>query len=326
MTDSTAAAPESKTPESIQIAGYVQIWVDSFSQVMAQITGAPVPCQMLGEAPADLKPAAEGEAADDKDKEKDDEEKEKEKHKDNLWIVVTSAGALRGEMSFRLSPSSILRLGQAFMSEPPAPDSQLTADHRESVVELMRQVSGIVASGAKARWGEIQLSLEGVAAAPSWAAAESFWLQAGAETPPGMLLEFGLSAALVAELRAGKAEAAKIETAKAETMKAEMAKAAMDSSLEIAPGGSGPAAGALDLLMDVQLAVSMRFGSRRLLLREVLDLSPGAVVELDRRVQEPVDLLLDGKLIARGEVVVIDGNYGLRVSEVSPQAPGRHDG
>jgi len=58
--------------------------------------------------------------------------------------------------------------------------------------------------------------------------------------------------------------------------------AAMDSSPEIAPASTGPAAGALDLLMDVQLAVSMRFGSRRLLLREVLDLSPGAVVELDR--------------------------------------------
>jgi len=96
------------------------------------------------------------------------------------------------------------------MSEPPAPDSPLTPDHRESVIELLRQVSGIVASGAKARWGEIQLSLEGMAAAPSWAPAESFWLQAGAETPPGMLLEFGLSAALVAELRAGKkTEAAK---------------------------------------------------------------------------------------------------------------------
>jgi len=320
MTDPTAAAPESKSPESVQISTYVQIWVDSFSQVIAQITGAPVPCQILGEAPADLKPAAEGEAADkDKAENKDDKDRDdKEKSEDDLWVVVTLAGVLRGEMSVRLSPASILRLGQAFMSEPPAPDSPLTPDHRESVIELLRQVSGIVASGAKARWGEIQLSLEGMAAAPSWAPAESFWLQAGAETPPGMLLEFGLSAALVAERRAGKTEAAKIETAKA----------AMDSSPEIAPASTGPAAGALDLLMDVQLAASMRFGSRRLLLREVLDLSPGAVVELDRRVQEPVDLLLDGRLIARGEVVVIDGNYGLRVSEVSPQAPapGRHDG
>jgi flagellar motor switch protein FliN/FliY len=55
-----------------------------------------------------------------------------------------------------------------------------------------------------------------------------------------------------------------------------------------------------------------------LLLREVLDLNPGSVIELDRKIQEPVDLLLDGKLVARGEVVVIEGNYGLRVTDVSP--------
>jgi flagellar motor switch protein FliN/FliY len=44
------------------------------------------------------------------------------------------------------------------------------------------------------------------------------------------------------------------------------------------------------------------------------------VIELDRRVQEPVDLLLDGRLVAHGEVVVIDGNYGLRVTDIFPMA------
>jgi flagellar motor switch protein FliN/FliY len=68
--------------------------------------------------------------------------------------------------------------------------------------------------------------------------------------------------------------------------------------------------------MDVELAMTLRFGGRSLLLREILDLCPGAVVELDRQVEEPVELMLDGKLVARGEVVVVDGNYGLRVTEV----------
>jgi flagellar motor switch protein FliN/FliY len=77
------------------------------------------------------------------------------------------------------------------------------------------------------------------------------------------------------------------------------------------------------MLMDVQLTMTMRFGSRQMLLREVLDLNPGAVVELDRRVQEPVDLLLDGKLVARGEVVVIDGSYGLRITDVTALGPPR---
>jgi flagellar motor switch protein FliN/FliY len=72
----------------------------------------------------------------------------------------------------------------------------------------------------------------------------------------------------------------------------------------------------LDLVMNVELNVTLRFGQRHLTLREVLDLTSGSVVELDRQVDEPVELLLNGEVIAEGEAVVIDGNYGLRVSEV----------
>lgn len=75
--------------------------------------------------------------------------------------------------------------------------------------------------------------------------------------------------------------------------------------------------GNLKLVMDVELNVSLRFGQRQLPLREVLELTSGSVVELDRMVDEPVELLLDGKVVARGEAVIIDGNYGLRVTEVS---------
>ena len=72
----------------------------------------------------------------------------------------------------------------------------------------------------------------------------------------------------------------------------------------------------LNLVLNVELNVTLRFGQRLLSLREVLDLTTGSVVELDRQIDEPVELLLDGKVIARGEAVVIDGNYGLRVTEV----------
>jgi flagellar motor switch protein FliN len=49
-----------------------------------------------------------------------------------------------------------------------------------------------------------------------------------------------------------------------------------------------------------------------------MELDAGSAVELDRQVQEPADLLLDGRVIARGEVVIVDGNYGLRVLEIVP--------
>jgi flagellar motor switch protein FliN/FliY len=82
-------------------------------------------------------------------------------------------------------------------------------------------------------------------------------------------------------------------------------------SNEIAPDPKN-----LDLVLDVELEVTLRFGQRLMSLREVLELTGGAVVELDRQVEEPVELLLDGKVIAYGEAVVIDGNYGLRVTDI----------
>jgi flagellar motor switch protein FliN/FliY len=72
----------------------------------------------------------------------------------------------------------------------------------------------------------------------------------------------------------------------------------------------------LDLVLNVELNVTLRFGQRQLTLREILDLASGSVVELDRQVEEPVELILDGRVIARGEAVIIDGNYGMRVTQV----------
>ena len=87
--------------------------------------------------------------------------------------------------------------------------------------------------------------------------------------------------------------------------------------------GKKPSICNLKMVMDVELNVSLRFGQRQLPLRDVLELSSGSVVELDRMVDEPVELYLDGKLIARGEAVVVDGNYGLRVTEI-PQPMASH--
>ena len=77
-----------------------------------------------------------------------------------------------------------------------------------------------------------------------------------------------------------------------------------------------PSAENLGLVLDVELNATLRFGQRQLSLREILDLTSGSVVELDRQVDEPVDLILDGRVIARGEAVIIDGTYGMRITEV----------
>jgi flagellar motor switch protein FliN len=76
-------------------------------------------------------------------------------------------------------------------------------------------------------------------------------------------------------------------------------------------------AGNFDLLLEVELDASVRFGSREMELKELLELGPGDVVELDRHVTDPVDLIVGDRIVARGEVVLVNGNFGLRVTEVA---------
>ena len=80
---------------------------------------------------------------------------------------------------------------------------------------------------------------------------------------------------------------------------------------------AGAASAKLDLLLDVELEASLRFGQREMLLRDILDLHPGSVIELDRLVQEPAELIVAGRVIAHGEVVIVDGNYGLRITDIA---------
>lgn len=77
--------------------------------------------------------------------------------------------------------------------------------------------------------------------------------------------------------------------------------------------------GSMDLLFDVQLNLSVELGRTSIPVRDVLQLGPGSIVELDKLAGEPVDILVNGKLIARGEVVVVDENFGVRVTEIASQ-------
>lgn len=76
----------------------------------------------------------------------------------------------------------------------------------------------------------------------------------------------------------------------------------------------------LDLLHDVEMEVTAELGRARMTVRKLLELLPGNVVELDRAAGGPADLLVNGRMIARGEVVVIDENFGIRITEIIPQS------
>ena len=93
-----------------------------------------------------------------------------------------------------------------------------------------------------------------------------------------------------------------------------------DISLPVIPelGDGAPAALPRDLrlLADVEVQLSVQLGRVRLPMRELLTLETGSVVELDRSAESPVDVLVNGTLVARGEVVVIDGEFGVRITSI----------
>ncbi len=72
----------------------------------------------------------------------------------------------------------------------------------------------------------------------------------------------------------------------------------------------------LEILMDIPLEVSVELGRVKMQIREVVELGAGSIVEIDKAAGEPVDVLVNGRLVARGEVVVIDDNFGVRITEI----------
>jgi flagellar motor switch protein FliN/FliY len=77
-----------------------------------------------------------------------------------------------------------------------------------------------------------------------------------------------------------------------------------------------PGAENINLIMDVPLEVTVELGRCVKSISEILDFSPGTIIELDKIAGEPIDVLVNGKFVARGEVVVIEESFGVRVTEI----------
>ncbi len=221
----------------------------------------------------------------------------------DLWFTVAVGGAVQGEMALRLPCVTGIRLAQSLLQETEPPPDVPTSNHKDALEELLRQVAGQAATSLSSTvGGGIQLSLAS-SAAPSWSPSGTKNLHTKDEAGTPVDIEIQVSAALATALVAPPKVAPPAPVA---------ALSPAQAPLE----GTG-----YERLRDVMLDVKLRFGSRRMLLRDVLALSAGVVVELDSNVTSPVDLLLDGRLVARGDVVVVDGKYGLRVTQVLDSSP-----
>ena len=218
-----------------------------------------------------------------------------------------SSSQMAGAQKLTFAQSDLGVLLSIFLSEEIKLSAPLDEMQREAAEELIRQWCGLAASALKQDYGELSFQVAVQDGTPESAGDHACLVRASSG-----------ARAIAAMFDPGEVSMARVADAKPETSPAPPAPISTGKTPsrieELLRQGN------LELLMDVELQVMLRFGSREVTLREVLDLATGAVLELDREVQEPVDLVLNGKVIARGEVVVIDGNYGLRVSEVaSPQ-------
>jgi flagellar motor switch protein FliN/FliY len=290
----TESKPEGKK-DGMEIEAYVRVWCETLASVLGQIVGQTVSLEARTEqAPADTSgvPATV-----------------------EVFLNITLAGALRGEQALSLGTAQARWLAGTLTGESAettgADDPiELTPEQQEAVEEMFRQVAGRVATALKPSWGEVQIHVK-AGGAPSWTAATTASFQSPAGTTPALALELQLSAALVAALRRPDV-AAGAGGATPTPLASPLAGSTTESGEDPSPGSVN-----LDFLKDVPLDLTLRFGQRRMVLREILELGPGSVIELDRHLKEPVELLLDGQVLARGEVVVIQGCYGLRVTQIA---------
>lgn len=86
------------------------------------------------------------------------------------------------------------------------------------------------------------------------------------------------------------------------------------------PDGAGKMSSRMEMLLDVELPVSVSFGRAQLALRDLVKLTTGSIVELNRTIAEPVEVIVNNCVVARGEVVVVEGNYGVRIQQILSRA------
>lgn len=116
---------------------------------------------------------------------------------------------------------------------------------------------------------------------------------------------------------AGQADTPEQDTARPDAADSRRAMRADDSVFKpLADEASSSTPRELDMIMEIPVTLSVELGQTKLTIRELLDLAQGSVVELDGLAGEPMSILVNGYLIAQGEVVVVDDKYGIRITEI----------
>jgi flagellar motor switch protein FliN/FliY len=220
-----------------------------------------------------------------------------------VWILLNLEGKLQGEMHLEFRATEAAMLAAKCLRQPTGDYGE---EESQAILELVQSAAGAFGSAVQEKYGAFTITTSPISDPPSDRSNVSRMDatdDVGNRASLQIYLDLPLTEALSLLEDAAQQAPAPAESAPRLNQQAQSEEAVADPLN-------------LNLVMDVELNVTLRFGQRQLTLREVMELTSGSVIELDRQVDEPVELLLDGKVIARGEAVVIDGNYGLRVTDV----------
>ena len=195
-------------------------------------------------------------------------------------------------------------LGQSILAAAGIESSD-ASELKDTYLEVVRQSLGSFAGAIGAQISQEVVCTEGSEEEPPPDTAAGCEIAVGRTGEPLPPLMFLLNKEL---LEATSRSSAQTELAEAHPAEAELA----DAEPEL----SARASSTLNLLMDVELPVSVSFGRTRVRMQEILKLITGSIIELDRSISEPVEVIVNNCVVARGEVVVVDGNYGVRINDV----------
>src|SRR6185437_13928247 len=275
-----AAPPAPNEGPSLPTRGYLEVWGDAALEVLRGLAGDDT--WKKEEAPAGLPT-----------------------HPLDMVAHLELSGSLGGSQQIKLTRPAARAWAHLLLPPLPA-DAEpgkdpLDDNEKNALREVIGRLMNVAAAGLKAAgWGEVTYQL--VHVGPLRRLVESKERSRPLLYRHASGIELELELALEASLR--------------ERLRQRMNPSAFPNPLPEAGSSRGGDASKLDMLLDVELDVTLRFGGRHMLLHDVADLSPGSVLELDRHIDDPVELLVGGKTIAWGEVVVVDGNYGLRVNRL----------
>lgn len=219
------------------------------------------------------------------------------------WVIMSArfTRGLAGAHDLILAQTDAIGLARLVLGEEPGEGSLLTADHQDALRETVNQMFSSASSALRVFFGKP------VGIAP----AELRQLEHAEGWQPH------IASIAVGVLTVDGVPRARLALTIPPSVRDEAAAVQEVAAAPRPQAANGTATPGLDLILDISMPVTVELGRTRMLIRDILALGPGSIIELDKMAGEPVDLLVNDRPIAKGEVVVIDENFGVRLTQIA---------